>query len=494
MSSAVNNSHPTSQALPAAPQAPEGYPNNEFLMQQLQAQVEFYFCSQNLANDKFLQDQLSQTEHLGAVPIQVICSFRKIRQLYSFAANVPVEMMPPADPTMLRMALENSSVLSISHDGMFVIPNANNNNKVVVDQDDAKDTAATVETSSTPSSPSSTGTSSLGNQKDRSTIIIRDVPSSATEQMILEAFKFAPKSAKADEGNTAWYVLFETNDDATKALASDIVIDGTPIRGSLKSSQQLQQQQTTAPPAMTLTPQAAPGQAAPGGAYPNMMHPTPYPFQQPYGFLPMHPPPYGMPMQQQTYHRVQQQYYPPPQPYGYYAPHQQQRQNGGGIPPQNVFVRPPPQQTNLNHRPSNPQNTLNNNQNASLNKRRTNNHNNHKKNNNRRNRTLKDQSSEALSRNKQYNTKHKDNEQKNKFKANRKKQQQRNSPKVDLSSEHFPALGGKAFKPTHIQGPAYAQALLKRPFNERQEVAKSSDPKVLEKAMNDMAIAPNEEW
>ena len=83
--------HPTNfQGVP--PQQPQPNPNlfqpqhpSDVLLQQLKAQVEFYFCPENLANDKFLQSQLNATEHLGAVPIQVICSFRKIRQIYNFA-------------------------------------------------------------------------------------------------------------------------------------------------------------------------------------------------------------------------------------------------------------------------------------------------------------------------------------------------------------------------------------------------------------------------
>ena len=88
------------------------------------SQIEFYFSPQNLARDKYLLSQLNATDHLGAVAIEVLCNFPKVRQLHALIRNMghlPANMTPMADPMMVRMALEHSSVVQVSQDGMWVV-------------------------------------------------------------------------------------------------------------------------------------------------------------------------------------------------------------------------------------------------------------------------------------------------------------------------------------------------------------------------------------
>ncbi|CAJ1940072.1 unnamed protein product [Cylindrotheca closterium] len=286
--------------------------NNDFLLNQIKNQVEFYFAPQNLQNDKFLQSQLNATDHLGAVSIQVICSFRKIRQLYLYSRSgyYPHDADMPADPALLRMALASSSVVSISHDGMWVVPN--------LQKDPQKDAATEATVASVPSSPSSSQDGSA--QQDRFAIVIHNIANTVTEAMVLEAFaKFNPKGARSEAGDT-WHVTFGSSEDATASLEEGIKLDDKPIQGSLKID-------VSNVPSMPLPP---PAQQTPGmgyqGQYP--MHPPPQ-----YSYVPVH---YGMPQMVPQY-PMHPQYYPQPQ-YRYFAPPGQQRQ--GGPPPQNVFVRP----------------------------------------------------------------------------------------------------------------------------------------------------------
>lgn len=389
--------------------------NNDFLLTQIKNQVEFYFAPQNLQIDKFLQSHLNATDHLGAVSINIICSFRKIRQLYSYSRSgyYPHDVDMPADPALLRMALANSSVVSISHDGMWVVPNMQ---KV----DPQKDSATEATVASVPSSPSSSQDGA--SQQDRSTIILHDVVNTVTEATVLEAFaKFNPKAARSEAGDT-WHVVFGSSEDAAASLEEGLQLDDKPIQASLKSDM-------PNVPAMPLPPpaQQTPNPNAMGyqGHYP--MHPPP----QQYNYVPVH---YGMPPQMVPQYPMQPQYYPQPQ-YRYFAPPGQQRQ--GGPPPQNVFVRP----TNENNRGMRRKNQGN------------------KRRNNRR-QTQQQQQEEKPIR-KDTNNKNKNNQEK-----------KEGVKDLDLSKEHFPSLGGKeTLKPmsTNIaEGSAYAKAVLKAKTTNQQ--------------------------
>lgn len=384
--------------------------NNDFLLNQIKNQVEFYFAPQNLQNDKFLQSQLNATDHLGAVSINVICSFRKIRQLYSYSRSgyYPLDVDMPADPALLRMALATSSVVSISHDGMWVVPN--------LQRDPQKDSATEATVASVPSSPSSSQEGAP--QQDRCTIVLHDIANTVTEAMVLETFaKYNPKAARSEAGDT-WHVTFGSSGDAAASLEAGIKLDDKLIQGSLKAD-------ISNVPSMPLPP---PAQQAPMvGNDPNAMgYYGQYRLQPPpqYNYVPIQ---YGMPQMAPPY-PMHPQYYPQPQ-YRYFAPPGQQRQ--GGPPPQNVFVRP--------------------NENNNRMRRRN-------QGNKRRNRR-QDQPQQQDEKPK------KESNNNNKTKKNQEKKEVKN---LDLSKEHFPSLGGKeTLRPmsTNIGEAAYAKALLKAASN-----------------------------
>jgi hypothetical protein len=294
--------------------------------------------------------------------------------------------------------------------------------------------------------------------------------------MIMDAFReCTPKSAHPDVGNT-WYVAFGTGEDAAAALETEITIEGSPIRGCLKS-------EASNVPNMPLPPTAQ----APNA---NMMSYHHYPMQPtpPYGLLPIH---YGMPppMTQQSY-RMQPPYYPQPQ-YRYFAPPNQR--HSGMPPPQNVFVRPNP--VSNNNGSGNSQgstNIINNN-----NKRRSNNQN-KKKNRNRQQQAKEQSVPENINR--------KQNNETNKKQSKNNRSKKRSSPRnLDLSNEHFPALGGKESPmppttTTKVEGSAYAKALLKS-AKKKEQNPKSSDTADLETSMNELAFSSDavatpsyEEW
>lgn len=474
--------HPTNfQGVP--PQQPQPNPNlfqpqhpsypSEMLLQQLKAQVEFYFCPENLANDKFLQSQLNATEHLGAVPIQVICSFRKIRQIYNFATigtHIPVDMTPPVNPYVLFLALHGSTVVSVSHDGMWIQPKT-----ATLGEAKQDNTAATVETpttlSSTASSPSTA--SSSDSNKDKNILLLREVPQDATEEVVLSAFgEFAPKSARPD-GENSWSVVFETGDQATAASSASITIAGETIQASLKNSTE-----KGGPPAMPLPPPAAntpkmyqlshmpPGSYPPYAGYPQYgFMPTPYSMQQI---------PYGMP----HYYQQHQRYggYSPQVPHPRQNKFQQPKQSD--IPPPHVFVRPDTPTGNASINSNSNGKKRNNNKNKKKHRRQHSNTQQQPNHQNNSNKPREKQSNKNISKNNA-------NDNKKQNKNNKKK----DNRKIDLSAESFPALGGTKQQPKQQEGTknsGYAQALLKKsPIGTGGKKVETS---TVTAAMNDLAV------
>jgi hypothetical protein len=487
--------------------------NGMLLLQQLKAQIEFYFCPQNLAKDGFLQSQLNATNHLGAVPIEIICNFPKVRHLHALVrtgGHIPAAMAPPADPQVLRVALEGSTVVNVSDDGMWISPI--HFFPLSADFEDPKDTTATVATSttvaSTPSSPSSqaTGSSSLGVPthplplKERTTVIVRDIPETATPDQVLEAFSssdITPKSAHPDVGNT-WYVTFETEDQAVAALSvtSNRTIAGAPIQGRLKSEQ-------LRPPAMALPPQDlrnAPPVPNLQPAQQYHMAPPAQVMQQPaYGYVAY---PYAVPQHQhhqqqafrmqQQYFQQQQQYAAYPQAYPQYVqrrpPQQQQRY---ATPPPHVYVRPTKQSQQ---------------QNRKLQKRGKNNNRN-QQNKLRNNNNGGDQAVQGPTEQRPHQHKNQNNQEKNQAKEQPKRNNVKNKDDIALSAEHFPALGNVKPK-TNPQCAAatggYAQALLKQlktapTFAELPSLLPEHSEQELDAAMSSLAFsaaasASYDEW
>eukprot|EP00339_Tiarina_fusa_P026246 CAMPEP_0117044188 /NCGR_PEP_ID=MMETSP0472-20121206/30652_1 /TAXON_ID=693140 ORGANISM="Tiarina fusus, Strain LIS" /NCGR_SAMPLE_ID=MMETSP0472 /ASSEMBLY_ACC=CAM_ASM_000603 /LENGTH=570 /DNA_ID=CAMNT_0004755875 /DNA_START=223 /DNA_END=1936 /DNA_ORIENTATION=- len=546
--------------------------NDNALLQQLKNQIEFYFCPQNLANDPYLLSHLHSTEHIGAVPIQVLCHFPKVRQLYClarFGQHVPVEMAPAADPVFVGVALRGSSVVvNISDDGMWVMPLVIPEpqpwipNEAELAKETASSTVVTTTTEATaPASPSSqtTGSSSVGVPthplplKERNTVMLRDIPASATEEAILAVFSSehgTPKSARPDIGNT-WYVTFESEEQAFAALAAsrEKTIDGAPISGHLTSERSgIKEPRPTPPPIPPLPPAAPQNQMQTGAPLPPPNQ-TPYysmqpvMAQQPYGYGYV---PYGYAVPQQHYgYPVQQRF----QYGGGYvrAPQQHLPQHSGirpdntSAPPSNVFVRPNHNHNEHQHRNHNNSNNEhqhgNHNHNNSNNTGNTSKKKRSNRNKNRNNKNQKHNNSERPSPdnpvdNRQQQQQQPDQEQsggkanghvplvqhaqnndakkhwKNRGKKSFNKKQEEN---IDMGVEHFPALGGSKNSPRPSQSipqskPAYAEALLKRKTPQPAPQPSSGEPSFgkpidtgLEAAMNSLAFseagaASYDEW
>jgi hypothetical protein len=255
------------------------------LLARLRAQVEYYFSYQNLSKDTFLQSLLTSTEHIGAVPTEIIANFPKVRNLYATSMGI-YGMVPPADPRFIARALQHSQVVSVSNDGRWISPldipdfqstalaqSSRNVTSLQVHAGPSSNRQLTtkvtrVETRAEPSSPSSqnTSVSSFGMpthpypaaataSKERCTVIVRDLHPDCTVTEILEAFTTdngLPKSAKLDVGNT-WYINFATEAEACAAVTVSWGknMRGDPIRARVKS-------EPPAQPGSNRTPQPPP--------------------------------------------------------------------------------------------------------------------------------------------------------------------------------------------------------------------------------------------
>mmetsp|Transcript_71021 Transcript_71021/g.199240 ORF Transcript_71021/g.199240 Transcript_71021/m.199240 type:complete len:670 (-) Transcript_71021:333-2342(-) len=338
----------------------------------LRSQIEFYFSPQNLAKDTFLLSQLNMSDHIGAVPMRVICSFPKVRQIHAFLHNMghlPPHMTPMADPFIVLMSLKQSSVVTVSQDGAWISPrdsswaaqSQQSNSSSTTSPSDHIASGEPRTVTSTPSSPSSqaTASSSLGvpthplppaaatgttassttstasmtsSRTERNIVIVRDLPSTVTPEEVLQAFQtdsVTPNAARPDVGNT-WFVTFETEEQALMSLSAtrDSTIGGVPVQARLKSDVRPppppQSQQQIQPKAVSSSSSDSVGNAsvdgsinlnfanirATGGMPPLQPMPMMYPV--------MSPPGYPMPMQQQQH--MQQYGYvasypmmPPPQ-------------------------------------------------------------------------------------------------------------------------------------------------------------------------------------
>jgi len=244
-------------------------------------------------------------EHIGAVPVEVIANFPKVRELCSMGFHVnPPNYALPADPRLLCRALEDSQVVTVSDDGKWIIPktvpNVPNlpNAGQPQQPNDRNNEPGGDGIPEAPPSPSSqtTSNSSAGvptfpiQSKERTTVIVRDLPIECTEGEVMEALSTEsgrPKSARLEVGNT-WYISFQTEAQAVAAVSDsrEKEIRGTPIRAGIKSEV----------PNATTTPSSLPQQRPPQQAF---TPPQPYfPFATHHPGLPAYHylPAYGMHM------------------------------------------------------------------------------------------------------------------------------------------------------------------------------------------------------
>ena len=192
------------------------------LLDAVRKQVEYYFSKENLQSDAYLTSQMDASM---TVPISVVMKFAKMKALTE-------------DETILRKALETS-------------------NLTVID-DRIKANIKAV---------------------GRSTIILREIPSDATEEEVKEIFNFdgckTISSMRSDIGDT-WFVMMDSEEDAKDTLIDlklkKRMFRGQAVKGRLKSE--------------TVVRSFYPVQAAPAmppaGIYPGM----PMQFPSAAGFVP----------------------------------------------------------------------------------------------------------------------------------------------------------------------------------------------------------------
>jgi len=536
------------QHRPAEPLALHQLPADEedMLLSRIRTQVDFYFSPQNLAKDDFLRSMLqSYDEHHGAVPVQAICNFPKIRELSASAwagYHVPAAMAPPADPELLCRAAQYSRTVRVVGDphqqqtGYWFIPVAQEPTAVAAangynSQDmhpamprvvppTPPDHHRRPSDSSSPSDLSSPLSSSVGSSQgvpvyplggmtmERTVVLLHELPDPAAESLIWQFFlhKARPKSVVQDAGRT-WHVTFGTELEAVAALdfLKDKSVNGKPVHAGLKNANgvqppQLQPHQPHQPYWQQQYWQQQQQQHAPGQhhyvmnqymppLYGNVMV-SPPPFQYSYGYaavpsivqqgvaqgIPVAPP-----------------YVPPPPQIGYAVPladygRHQLPPPPPPPPPQQVFVRSQQHddRTLESHdAPAIPE-TPSQDTTPKKSHKSKKGHNNNKKDGKQLQRSGSNQSSGTDARgeinkngknksnngnNSQQGGKNgnRNNAYKNKKKGGQQGSNTKETGKVVLAEEQFPALGGsrrKAQKDAKKDAPkkaAYAEALLKPP-------------------------------
>ena len=160
---------------------------NQELLNKVRAQMEFYFSVENLQNDSFLVAQMDSNR---SVAISEVMKFNKLKALTT-------------DENVVTKSLEGSQICIVENGRVRSMKTTN-----------------------------------------RSTLMLRDIPSDAPEDEVKEIFNFPGQdsrpivSLRGDIGDT-WFVLFETEEGAKETLnelkARKITFRGNAVKGRVKS-------------------------------------------------------------------------------------------------------------------------------------------------------------------------------------------------------------------------------------------------------------------
>ncbi|ETI43960.1 hypothetical protein F441_11163 [Phytophthora nicotianae CJ01A1] len=178
--------------------APEGAE----LKEAIKRQVEFYFSRANLANDAYLVSQMNSQMY---VPVEVIINFSKIKQLTD-------------DKALLVDAVQDSTVCSLNSSKDAIKPNI---------------------------------------KSERTTIILREIPSSTKPEEVGAIFEGCGKvaSVRSDVGDT-WFVTMNSESEAVSTLLAlrSKTFNGAPIKARLKSENVLKSFYPTQPAENVIAP------------------------------------------------------------------------------------------------------------------------------------------------------------------------------------------------------------------------------------------------
>jgi len=292
----------------------------------LRLQIEYYFSNENLEKDTFLQAVLSSTEHIGAVPIQTVAQFQSIRDI---AAKRPVGTwdLPPAPPAnldLLRKALKPSDKVLLSPDGMWLSPPEKPSIEVsYIRPDQTKSSKASYY------HEADAGTTLVQGKMrspQKTTIVLREIPSACPEEEILFAFPNA-ESARSDFGDI-WNVTFQSEQEAQEAINKisgksicgcavkvGLKIEPNPLEASTVNSAD-DISRTVSVPLLGIMGQT--GATGMPGSYPVLSVPTVAGNKYSYPLHPAGLPPQFATYQNQHWHyytQVMQQTFPPPPTY-----------------------------------------------------------------------------------------------------------------------------------------------------------------------------------
>ncbi|KAG1699748.1 hypothetical protein DVH05_012639 [Phytophthora capsici] len=175
---------------------------NAELKEAIKRQVEFYFSRANLANDAYLVSQMNSQMY---VPVEVIVNFSKIKQLTDNTA-------------LLVEAVQDSDVCSLNSSKDAIKPNI---------------------------------------KSERTTIILREIPSSTKPEDVEAIFEGCGKvaSVRSDVGDT-WFVTMNSESEAVSTLLAlrSKTFNGAAIKARLKSENVLKSFYPTQPAENVIAP------------------------------------------------------------------------------------------------------------------------------------------------------------------------------------------------------------------------------------------------
>ncbi|KAK1948566.1 La-related protein 4 [Phytophthora citrophthora] len=197
--SGVRGTRPSTAKAPTAMSAQQ---TNVELKEAIKRQVEFYFSRANLTNDAYLVSQMNSQMY---VPVEVIVNFSKIKQLTDNTA-------------LLVEAVQDSDVCSLNSAKDAIKPNI---------------------------------------KSERTTIILREIPSSTKPEDVEAIFDGCGKvaSVRSDVGDT-WFVTMNSESEAVSTLLAlrSKTFNGAAIKARLKSENVLKSFYPTQPAENVIAP------------------------------------------------------------------------------------------------------------------------------------------------------------------------------------------------------------------------------------------------
>jgi hypothetical protein len=188
----TNTSTPSAIETPILTNDASSLQDNEELISALAKQLQYYFSSQNLAKDTYLNTIMQLNS--GCVPISILTGFANVNRIVvKFAGDVDIADID-VQSLLQKSALGSNDlkIVLLGHDGLVLATHGDDGfeaQRGPLTFDAIGSRSDYISTSNANAKPEGTAAAVEEADKKLTTVILRDVPESATEEDIRNIFK-----------------------------------------------------------------------------------------------------------------------------------------------------------------------------------------------------------------------------------------------------------------------------------------------------------------